>query len=365
MLLAWVFSKSKPTNIHIVDKTVLTRIGQEHVSLNWILNKEKYTKADGSLYSITEDYHGFFPKEDKKYVIDGMEKFTPQELNKLAEVTDIAYYADTYGIYKNEWFNQSESLERSGILYGGMSEQDIQYLTALKKRKKLIIAEFNDIASPTTPKVREKFENLFDVKWTGWIGRFFEVLDTTKANELPNWLTKNYKKQHNNQWPFVRGGIVLVHESDQIEILESGVHLKKDLPIIHTSPRYQEQYSLADEVKYSYWFDILKTKRTNDVISTYTLETTSKGDSILTQNNILKTFPAVIAHNKADYKFYYFAGDFADNSVSRWSAYFKGISPVARTVRTFYISDYRGSFFWDFYEPLMTKILNDNEQSKQ
>jgi hypothetical protein len=71
MVLAWLFTPKKKLVLAIIDKTVLTPDGQEHVSLTWILNHQKFTKNRTQLYSVAGDYFGFFPKPDKKYRIKG------------------------------------------------------------------------------------------------------------------------------------------------------------------------------------------------------------------------------------------------------------------------------------------------------
>jgi hypothetical protein len=105
----------------------------------------------------------------------------------------------------------------------------------------------------------------------------------------------------------------------------------------------------------------MMTKRSNKVISTYTLKTNAQGDSILNRYNILKTFPAVIEHNAADYKFYYFAGDFADNKVNPLAARFKGAGHLGSLLSFSNNSDDSSNFFWDFYSPLITTILNNHQ----
>ena len=361
MWLGWYFTPVTPLQIKIVDKTVLTRQATEHESFTWILIKEKFAKANGKLYEVSKDYFGFFPGENQKYAVRGLEQFTLPQIDSLARRTDVAYFTDTYGIYRNEWFTQTENLERSKSLYGGLSARDLAYLTALKKRKKLILTEFNTLASPTQVAHRRQFENLFGLRWTGWVGRYFSNLDTLTNNELPRWLTHNYRLQHGNKWPFKKAGIVFVREDDFIEVLEKNTHLRDEVPTIKTFPEYRDAYSLPEQVDYPFWFDIMMTKRSNQVLATYSIKTTAKGDSILNKYNILKTFPAVIAHDAADYRFYYFAGDFADNNVNEYLPYFKGIEYLGSFFYNPRNRYDRSTFFWTFYIPLITSILDKNQ----
>jgi len=66
MWLAWWLTPRRPLVAAIIDKTVLRPDGQEHISLTWILNHQRFTKTKQRGYSIDEDYFGFgsYPKAD-------------------------------------------------------------------------------------------------------------------------------------------------------------------------------------------------------------------------------------------------------------------------------------------------------------
>jgi len=356
MFLAWQLSSPKSFPIVIIDKTVLTREGKEHESLNWILTNEKFVKPDGELYSIQKDYFGFFPKNDRKFSIQGLENFNPEQIDSLAEASQAVYVTDTYGIFSSEWYTQKEQTEHSSLVYGGMSTVDLMFLQTMKQKKKLIITEFNSVASPTTDAVRAEFEMMFGLRWSGWTGRYFESLDTTLNKELPRWLIREYKLRHNNNWPFKRSGIAFVHFANRVEILENKTDLKEEVPFILTNEENRKHFGLPAKLKYPYWFDVMLTQRSNNVVSIYSIYTNEKGDSILQANGIPKVFPAVIEHT-GEYLFYYFAGDFCDNPVDQFAAKIKGI----RFFKWFFYNakeiPERRSFFWEYYSPLVTKIL--------
>ncbi|MBK5271067.1 MAG: hypothetical protein JJE22_08640, partial [Bacteroidia bacterium] len=200
MWLAWYFTPKKKMIAAIIDKTVMTQDGQEHVSFSWVLNHERFTKSKSNLYKTSTDYFGFFPLGGENFRLKGLERFSPDMLERLSNDADLAYFTDTYGIYRNEWYAKKNIAERSGIVYGGMSEQDIAFLQNMKAKHKLIITEFNTIGSPTSPEIRSEFENMFGLKWSGWVGRYFTSLDTSVNTELPRWLINNYKNQHAGQW---------------------------------------------------------------------------------------------------------------------------------------------------------------------
>ena len=365
MWLAWLLTPNTKLVLAIVDKTVLTQKGQEHISLNWVLNHEKYTKTSKESYDVSQDYFGFFPRENEKYKLKGLERFSYSKLNQLSNDADLVYFTDTYGIYNNEWFHDGDVNERSGILYGGLSDKDLELLKLMKKKGKLIITEFNTIGSPTERKNRASFEELFRLKWTGWTARYFNNLDVRENEEIPAWLVRNYKKNHRGDWPFKKSGIAFVNEQDEVVILEEGTHLERAIPHIVTNQTFQEKYDLPESIKYPFWFDIMQPdENVNEIVSAFDIQANTKGKEELKKYNIPSTFPAVTRHLDEDYKFFYFSGDFADNPVPLESSYFKWIG----FFKNFFYDQRnlmeRGSFFWNFYKPLITNILQDYSEQK-
>ena len=161
MWMAWWLTPKRKLTVAIVDKTVLDRSGQEQISFDWVVNQQRFTKNRRALYSPDHDYFGFFPGSDDHYRIKGLERMGADRLQQLASDADMAYFTDTYGVYKQEWYKKVPDNERSEILYGGMSMQDIEFLKEMKASHKLMIAEFNAIGSPTQADVRHQFEDLF------------------------------------------------------------------------------------------------------------------------------------------------------------------------------------------------------------
>lgn len=361
MWLAWYLWPKSALNVIIVDKTVLTDQAQEHASLNWILRHNKYSKGNGNLYVVKDDYYGFFPRNIPNYTLKGFEHFSNPQLDKLADRSDMIYIADTYGIYDTDLYPERKNQEPSKIIYGGLSWQDMHVLKRFKKQRKLIITEFNTFATPSSPVIAKDFEDAFKIRWTGWVGRYFESLDTLTNKELPRWLIANYKTQNNNRWPFSKGGIVFVNKASKVVVLEYVTHLNSEMPFILTQKNQRKKYNIPKSIKYSFWFDIVQTSRSNQIVSFYDIKVNRTGKAILEKNGIPPQFPAIIEHNRKDYNFYYFCGDFADNSISQTGAYFKGIHFFRKLFYNSDIASERVGFFWEFYSPLVTSILKDYE----
>ncbi len=364
MFIYWLATPKKKLVVAIIDKTVLTQKGQEHVSLNWVLNQEKYTKTKTALYQRDRDYYGFFPLDNEKYQIKGLERFNTEQLDQLGKDADVAYITDAYGIYKNDWYSQSYAKERSGIIYGGMSEQDLYFLSQMQDNHKLIITEFNCLASPTTPIVRSGFEKKFGIHWSGWTGRYFDSFDTTRNKELPHWLIDNYKKRHGGTWPFKLSGVALINAEDDVVILENKTHLKDEFPYIVSNKEGQGHYGLPEKSIYTFWFDIVEPDSAfNHTLATFNLSVNDVGKMELAQYGIPAAFPAITAHVNKDYRFFYFSADFADNPISITSSYFKGVYNFKWFMYNNRDPQGRKSFFWKIYLPLVTNILNDYYQT--
>lgn len=363
MWLGWVFTPNTKLVAAIIDKTVLTPEGKQHISFNWILNHQRYTKTSKKAYENAHDYYGFFPLDDEKYELKGLERFSSNGLIQLSEDADLVYFTDTYGIYNNEWYKGENG--HSGILYGGLSDKDVEFLSLMKAKNKLILSEFNTIGSPTRFENRARFEELFAIKWTGWTARYFDNLDIEVNKEIPIWLIDNYKKSHQGKWPFKRSGIVFVNDKSQVVILEDNTHLTDPMPHILSNLYARENLGVPEKIKYPFWFDIILSQPTiNQTVASFKISANQKGLAELKKYGIPSEFPAVTMHKGEDYSFYYFSGDFSDNQIDLNTSYFKGIRLFKGM---FYDEDdpmERASFFWNFYRPMLSNILKDYSATK-
>ncbi|TDG36132.1 hypothetical protein EZJ43_10660 [Pedobacter changchengzhani] len=362
MFLVWIVYPKTKFVLAIVDKTVLDKDAQEHVSLSWILNYEKYAKTSEKRYQADHDYYGFFPEDKNHYSLKGLERFSEQQLDQLSIDADAVYFTDTYGVYTNEWYTERKKADQNAVIYGGLSKQDLVLLNLMKKKHKLIISEFNTIGSPTKLENRLQFEKLFAMRWTGWTARYFSSLDTSKNSELPRWLIKNYENTHQKKWKFKRSGIAFVNEAAAVVILEDTTHLTQPIPSIETSITGQSKYNLPASIKYPFWFDVIVPDTLiNHAVSKFKIATNLAGQEELKRFGIPQNFPAVLEHDAPDYRFFYFSGDFCDNPVSIKSSYFKGIRFLDFLFYNRSDAMDRSAFFWTFYRPMLTEILKESK----
>lgn len=344
--------------IFIMDKTVLTKKCNEHRAFNWILTHKKFITPENELYSIPNDYFGFSPLENKKFSIHDLNYYREKQIDSLSAYYDMAYFTDTYGIYYNDWYRDKNQTEHSEKVYGGLDYNDFLFLKNMRQKKKLILTEFNLLATPTDQDIRQKTEELLGIKWSGWTARYFESLDTLENPELPRWVVHLYKQQHQNKWPFKNSGIVYVHEDETIAIVENKTSLTHPVPVIYTSKYGQEKFDVPYKINYPYWTDITyPTDTTHRIVSYYKIKTNKTGDSILEHHHIPHVYPAVI--ESKDSRFYYFCGDFADNPVNGRFVKFKGIGYFELFLLNDNEINSRMPFFWRFYLPMVKNILSN------
>jgi len=358
-LISWLllcFQPKRPLNIYILDKTVPTLERNEHRSFNWILTHNRYVKENKRRYSYKKDYFGFFPLNLKKKTYKS-ESIQLEDIFNIINKYDMLYYTDTYGVYYEDWLRgMKKGSSRSTLIYGGLNSNDYSLMLEMNKIKKLIITEYNILAPPTSVLIKYKIEELFDIHWSGWVGRYFDKLDPGNP-DLPEWVVQTYKNSHYGKWPFKESGIIFMKNNRRAVILENGTHLNTEVPMIFTDKYGQEKFDIPGEIHYPFEFDITLSGGRNRIVSTYEINVNEEGDSLLQIYNIPKSFPAVIEGNENS-SFYYFAGDFADYPVSLFSAHFKGIRHLDFLFYNEEIND-RSKFYWKFYMPMISKILDD------
>ena len=113
----WQMKPEKELDILIVDKTVPDKSYREHKGLTWVLNNEKYRKADGENYSAVVDYVGFQHKENNSFIGERL----PEQIDDF----DVIYLADLYGVYEEEFSGENEAGRKSQQLYGGLQPEEV------------------------------------------------------------------------------------------------------------------------------------------------------------------------------------------------------------------------------------------------
>jgi len=361
MYLCWLFSARPALEIIIVNKTRTDHANMELSSLDWVLTHERIMNQTQQFYDLESNYYGFFPRLGGDFVIRDFSDYDETQIENLVNRADILYLVDAYGVYSHDYHGDLD--KPNHLLYGGLNGSDLKVLQEFRAQNKLILSEFSLFVPPTQRTVRDSLQSILGVEWSGWAGRYFVSLDSTAHLDLPDWVISLYHEKYGPEWPFFDSGIVLVKGND-IVILEYGTHLLQESPVIETQPALMDEYGLPASVQYPFWFDIVSSpERDNQIVSLFHLYVNDHGDSLLSSHNIPQRFPAVLKEISGQYPFYYFAGDFTDNPIIPWTAYFKGIERFHKFFYNKNIVEDRRQFFWRYYRPLISTILK-NEASR-
>ncbi len=354
--IRWAFQEKKPMDIVILDKTVPTFDRLGHRSLVYVLTNDRFVRKEkGGSFSAAKDYYGFVPLRPEREKQFRKRDFRLTELIELAENNDALYYADTYGVFFNDWYQGIKKARKSRRLYGGLNNNDYLLMSEMKNRDKLVILEYNTFDFPTAPLEKFKTEELLGISSTGWMGQYYHTLDTVSAHGVPGWMPALYRKQYLEPWTFTKPGVVLLKENSII-VLEEGKHLATALPLITTSETAAARLSVAPAVTFVNSFDVINPGQ-NDVISYFNLRTTPAGDTLLAVNDLQASFPAVV-QEPDNGNTYYFSGDFSNNKIPFWTSRFKGMDKMNRLL---YTDDPEDSekFFWLYYKPLIKGLFNE------
>lgn len=346
--IQWQLKPAKYIDAVILDKTVPDATYREHKGLMWILNNLKiYDIKTKRPFNYSKDYYGFFPLSSEKYNINEL----PDSLGK----PDIIYITDTYGVYTDDFYKVNQNGTRSKLIYGGTTPEEIDKIKA-SLGNNVIIGEFNTLASPTDSTTRSKMEDIFGLKWTGWIGRYFSDLSYNN-NEIPTWMKNNYELQYEEKWSFKGKGIVLVNTSDRVIVLRKDIELGKDMNKIIFNNKSLKELKVKNAVDYYYWFEITTPNTGSDVLANYKLDTTEVGKKVLSQYSLPSEFPAVVATN-GKYKSYYFAGDFADSN-STPKLYNNSALYNLNRISTLNEDTNQNYFYWNVYYPMIKSIFSN------
>ncbi|MGE5420036.1 MAG: hypothetical protein ACM3UT_07600 [Chloroflexota bacterium] len=357
-LIQWFFQAKKPLDIILLDKTVPTVKRENHRAISWVFTHERYVDSTRSGYNYMKDYYGWFPLRplrDREYKIND---YRLTDVINLAKSHEMLYIADTYGVTANDWYRSIFKSRRARKLYGGLNNTDNLLIKEMKDRNRLVILEYNSFDYPTAAFDSYRTQERIGVTFSGWTGKHFASLDTT-SHDFPLWMPQLYRKEHKKPWKFTKSGIVLVSQKNII-VLEDGTHLTGSMPHIMSDTASCQKYGVVSDVAFDNWFDIISPNSCN-VISSYHLPTTAKGDSLLIDYNLSNTFPAVTQESTTP-TVYYFAGNFAYSDKPQWTSMFKSIEML----KSFFYSDKQDDprrFFWLYYKPLVKSIMGDYYQS--
>ncbi|MCK5848789.1 MAG: hypothetical protein KAH01_06290 [Caldisericia bacterium] len=352
----WALQPYYKLHTWILDKTVPTQEYREHRGVMWALNFYRITDPvrDNIYFKRDRDYYGFFPLKPDEYEIKDLCTATPNP--------DLIFLADTYGVYTDDYWEPNILGNRSKLIYGGLTGEDVFTLKKNLKNNVTLIASFNTLATPTKINIRKKAENILGIEWEEWMGRFF--IDLSENNEVAVWMIDNWEKQHDAEWNFTGPGFVLCSNSDQVEVMEEKKHFKgKDIFFKFLEP-YNKEFKINSEISYYYWFSFISPMKNTEVLAKYSIDVTDEGKKLLDSIGLNSVFPAITRKKTQDYTAYYMAGDFEDHKATGflWQVY--GLDKV----REWFSLDFRGEsseYYWKGYIPFTRKVLFDVIKQKK
>ncbi len=363
--LVWIFTPARQLEVVVIDKTVPNTEYREHQVIFWVLEHLKFQNKGQEFYRKASDYFGFHPDESPGFgVVKDFREKNETEIKTMVSGTDLVYVADTYGVFEDD-FLENPSETPSKKIYGGLDRSDMILLSEAKAQGKTIVAEFNSMATPTPLAIRSEFQNLMGLKWTGWIARYFDELDTLRNRDIPDWLITQYLDQHGNTWVPAGPGLVFVHEDGKVEIFSDKVDYLSKIPKIRTQRINTHGFKLPEVVPYPDWFDIVLIERDYQVVSYYDIEPTVQGTDRLKAMGLPRFFPTVVFKDTGKGELYYFAGDFADHRSRLGSARFTGLPVLWRGFHLVTDHTDREGFFWNYYYPLFSRILEKAYNRKE
>lgn len=343
----------------VVDKTVPETDYREHRVIFWLAKHWRIAGETGEFLQAEKDYLGYHPETDRR------ENLTSGDLDGIR----LLYLADTYGIYNyeeglEEYEEKLPHEEQPVTLdFGGFNLKETEVIEDFARRDNaMLVGEHNIFAYPTytEPEASEKLQDLFGVKYEGWLLRYFPHLD-----EVAFWIKQLYTRMYGKEWDFDGPGIVIIREDvplfgwQEDLLIFQAEDFTGAWPTVHNM-----EHPLTDgaacQVPYLYWMEILNPVSGADVLTYYELPFKEESVSGLERRGLSTRIPAMVHYQpKNEGTRIYFAGDFADQlrpilpagltgsaSIQRFLTYLPGL-PV----------EYRFCFRW--YAPVLNNIMEE------
>lgn len=352
---AWMIKKETKLDIFVVNKSMTNFRGSENKAFNYILNKEKVVTAGNRNYNLAIDHYGLIWNRDDYRI-----KFPRlDEVERAAEKADLVYYADVSGI-KSSDSNASKQKRADKIVYKGLNNTDYTFIREVISRGKPMVVEFCFFSPPTEPLVRFNLEKLTDVYYVGWIGKYVKDLNAdADADDLCNWKVL-YHEYTGDPWSAKGPGVIMINpENERVLVLEEGKEIESSGGLIFSTKDAVADYNLPSRVNYHGWFSVLHAGR-NIVLSEFILNATDEGRVVMNEFGIPETFPALI---HADDNLYFMAGDFGKSRSNPFFSRIMGLGSLIDGARS--KSKRASNFFYSYYKPFMTKMVQDAKEMKR
>lgn len=354
--ILWRIEPQRHLGVILVDKSVTDICRSSHLPFLWTLNHFRFIKTDGKPYDLATDYYGFLPQAPENSRNFEVKRIRLEDIEEMSDKNDVLFYADTKGITYGEWF-MGASGEKKGStikIIGGLNQNDYLLLKSMYDKNKTIIAEYQFFSSASDPLVLNKTAEMFKIDYSYWHGKFFPKLDTAKNPELLPEFVSSYTKLYGKSWNFKGPGIIFIR-GNRIVVLDRN-DLVSPFPLIVTPKNKAREYILPDTIKYPGWFEISGSGPTNEIFAEFYIPVNDSGRARLESEMIPIRFPAII-HSLHKQSFWYFTGDFSNCKIPYWTRKIKNWEKISLLHSS--SPQKTNTFVWNYYIPLVSKILDD------
>ncbi|MCP4603179.1 MAG: hypothetical protein GY847_22140 [Proteobacteria bacterium] len=354
--LIWRLSPNRELSMLVFDYTVPTLRYSHHQGLFWLLNHIGI-RAPGDVehWRVENDYLGYKPG-----IISGNQRIHETVLDDYNWV----YVADTYGVYDTDLSPEQDdvpiSLKPPKLIFGALSEDDAYALKDYVTNRRNIILEFNTFGDPTKPSARAIAESLVGVHWTGWAGRFFD--DLSDESSVPTWLPKLHEAQYPGR-PLPSGpGILLVHKSSRIVILDGEV-FEKSVPVLRVTNTGRRRFpDIRGTPPYFGWFAIVSPKMGVEVLAEVFLPTPLDWKKRCRNADIPIVFPLLTELSIFGSTRLYISANLANLDEAPGLYQLAGLPLLQAAIHRRRDTASEKPAYWQFYVPVMGKILKSASQ---
>src|SRR6056297_1911755 len=349
-LLGWFLKKEQPMEVVVINKSMLEFQGSENKAINWVLNDQKVFTNGNRKYNMKVDYYGYHKMKDDYRIRYPRLK----ELDRMTEKSDFVYFADVAGISEPQRNANPKSSSKS-LEYGGLNNTDYVFCRKLIESGKPLVVECNFFGPPTEPLVRYNMEQLTDVYYAGWMGKYVKDLSKPLSGKEETDWKKVYESYAGKPWDFTGKGLIFINlENTRVVVLREGEDIRTKKGFIVTLEEGLEEFDLPETANYTGWFTLVHPGK-NKVIANFSLNPTETGVQKLQQNGLPHDFPAIIQPGE---QFYFLAGDFGKSKVNlvfSRTLFFNNLVSILQGG-----GSNASNFFYSYYQPFMDHVLSES-----
>ena len=349
--LIWRFGPERVLKLLVVDYSVPDDSYWNHKGLFFLLNHLRIIPPSGhGTWQLDSDYVGFDPKGNGRGT-------------RISEVPldayDWLYLADTYGVHVRDRSPSDPAAVKNGFIFGGLSIEDATALASFSEKGN-IISEFNSLSDPTPVEARHIVADIMGIDWVGWAGRF--IVNFAEVPKEYPWFVALYEAQYKKR-PLPKGhGMMLISQDGRLVVLHGAV-FERSMPTLMLTDLGRKWISQPVGMPPYYgWFGVvtpLAPKEGTEVLAEIVLPTPTGWREVYRQKGVPTRFPLVTRKRNHGRQYIDIS---ANISVVDEVPTHHGLAFLPKLLSTIHRrrdSQEHGPAFWQFFVPVMSKILVD------